>query len=119
MKRSELKLTGEKYRLTPDSWGENFIMVDEDEIQRETAEAFSLPVDECDPDADPNNRPDSVEIATDAVGNFYAILVPFTTSDGRVHNDNMYRPCDDPTNATRGSASLYGNTWEIFDEEEN
>jgi hypothetical protein len=124
MKRSELKLTGETYRLTPSKWGETYIMVDEDEVSRVTAEAFDIPIDDCDPDNDPNDRPESVDIATGPDGKYYAILHPYEATSwghktGEIHNKNLYRECQNPAEAVDGGSELYGQTWELFDDEED
>ena len=120
MKRSELKLTGETYRLTPTSWGDTCIMVDEDAAAEATAEAFGL--ESCDPDDDPNDKPESVEIATDAEGNYYAVLVPTVvrSSYGKeTINENLYRPCQNPAEVDQyGTVCIYGRTWDRFDDED-
>ena len=123
MKRSELTMTGETYRMTPYKWGEQSIMVDEDAVAKSTAEAFEIPVEQCDPDSDPNDRPESVDIARDAEGNYYAILHPYEKTSwghktGEMANENMYKLCQNPAEAVHGSAELYGMSWEIFDDEE-
>jgi len=115
MLRSELTLTGEIYRLTPDCWGNTSVMVDEDAVSRSTAEAFGI--GSADPDADPNSRPESVEIARDANGNFYAILVPFA-QNGVEYNTGMFKSCGDPATATDGSVMLYGTGWQAFEDAE-
>ena len=115
MKRSELTMTGETYRLTPTHWGETSIMVDEDAVAEITAEAFDIPVEECDPDSDPNDTPETVDIAKNDDGNFYAILHPFRAG-GKWHNENLYRPCDDPGEPDNGSVSIHGK-WMTFDDE--
>ena len=122
MKKSELTLTGETYRLTPDNWGDSSIMVDENAISESTANVFDIDISECDPNE--NGKLDSVDIAIDKDGKFYALLHPYEATSwghktGIMHNENMYRECANPANTTFGAASLYGDTWEIFDEEED
>jgi hypothetical protein len=85
-------------------------MVDEDVVAQSTAEAFGI--ESCEPEGDL----DSVEIATDGNGKFFAILEPFTRA-GKTYNENMFRPCQNPADATHGSASIYGITWDIFEDE--
>ena len=118
MKRSELKMTGDIYRLTPDNWGDTSIMVDEDECIESTADAFSISVDECDPDDPENGELVKVEIATDSNGDFYAVHQPQFLRGGRVINDDIFRKCQNPEDATQGIALLYGNFWEHFEEED-
>ena len=122
MKRSELTMTGETYRLTPANWGETYIMVDEDAVSKMMSETFG---EECDPDDDPNNKPETVEIATDGQGNFYAILEPYEATSwgrktGEVFNENMFRKCQNPAETgDDGTAEIYGQTWDIFDDEDD
>jgi hypothetical protein len=119
MKKSELTLTGETYRLTPDSWGDTNIMVDEDAVIAATADAFNIPVDECDPDADENDKPDTCEIATDAEGNFFAIIQnKIVLGYGKYEDVEMARPCENPADATFGAALVFGR-WEQFDDEDD
>jgi len=124
MKRSELIMTGEIYRLTPYNWGETSIMIDEDAVAQCYADAAGVSVDEFDPDGDQNNKPESVEIATDGDGNFYAILEPFEKTSwghktGEMCNENMYMKCQDPSEVDDdGAVLLYSNKWQIFDEDE-
>lgn len=114
MKRSELTTTGKTYRLTPDNWGDNSIMVDETAAITFMEKSLGCP---CDPDADENNKPETVEIFTNSDGNLFAILEPFTRN-GETHNNNMFKPCDDPALADNGLAGIYGSFWLIFEEEE-
>lgn len=118
MKRSELTMTGESYRLTPANWGETYIMVDEDAVSEMMAETFG---EECDPDSDPNNKPQTVEIATDADGNFYAILEPYQDRRSkRWYNENLYMRCQNPAEyGEDGAAEIYGQIWDTFDDEDD
>jgi hypothetical protein len=118
MKRSELKNEIGAYRLTPDSWGDNCIMIDEDAVCQASADAAGVDVSEYDPDGYDNNRPDSVVVWTDANGKFYAVMVPFTNRQKETFNDNLYRACQNPGEATDGGALLYGQTWKSFEDDE-
>jgi hypothetical protein len=117
MKRSELKNEIGTYRLTPDNWGDNCIMIDEDAVCQAYADAADVEVSEYDPDGDENNRPDSVVVWSDSNGNFYAVLVPFTTRNGVTHNDGLYMKCQNPDEAIDGGACLYETKWGSFDDE--
>ncbi len=122
MKRSELTIIGE-YRLTPDNWGDTSVMIDEDAVIEATADAFGINVDECDPDADPNNKPETVDLAVDVNGNHYVILRPFPAiswghKTGEMYNENMYRPCEKLSDVSQGSLAIFGNSWQIFDDED-
>lgn len=120
MKRSDLTLTNENYRLTPDVWGDNCIMIDEDLVIEKFAEGFGESIEAMEEILDdPNTKPDSVEIATDDDGNYYIILEPFRSNDGKWHNTDLYRPCQNPENAIDGAAEIYSNKWEHFDDEED
>lgn len=119
MKRSELKLTGETYNLTPANWGDEAIIVDEDAAVAAMAECFGVEEEDVD-----TNYSDEVEIATDDEGNFYAILVPYEGTSwghktGEVFNQNMYRKCQNPDDANCGTIEIYGQTWETFDGEDD
>jgi len=116
MKRSELKMTGDTFRLTPAKWGETCIMVDEDAVSEAMTESFGEP---CDPDDDDFDKPETVEIATDTDGNFYAILEPYRSRDGIWHNENMFRKCQNPADASDGAAELYDRTWDTFDDKDD
>jgi hypothetical protein len=122
MKKSELILTGDTYRTTPVSWGEEYIMVDE--VAAASCMDESFDDGPHDPDADPNDTPDTVDIAVDARGNYYAILHPYEETSwghktGEMFNENMYRPCQNPeTVDSDGVAVFYTGRWEIFDDEE-
>lgn len=117
MKRSELKMTGETYRTTPTAWGESYVMVDEDAVSEMMAESFGEP---CDPDSDPNDRPETVQIAVDNHGNHYAILEPYEATSwgrktGEIYNENMFRKISNPAEATDGTAEFLDNAWDTFD----
>jgi len=119
MKRSELKLTGETYNLTPDCWGVESIIIDGPAAITLKAECFDVNEDDVDTDYS-----GEVEIATDDEGNFYAILVPFEGRNcghktGKIYNQNMYRGCQNPTGANCGTIEIYGQTWETFDDEDD
>ncbi len=123
MKRSELTLTGETYRLTPDSytgWGnESVLMIDEDLVEK-TAQAAS---DDELPglDDDPNDKPETVEMATDETGKYYAILPQYTSLSGgrKKWTHDMYRQCQNPADVdTDGTIEMYGS-WESFDDEDD
>lgn len=108
MKRSELKMTGDSYELTPAGWGQTYIITDDDlvcDAMRESFEDFD----------DDGQRGGTVHIATDNIGNFYAILEPYT---GENFNENLYRKCQGPDNGNDGLCEIYGNRWEIFDDED-
>jgi hypothetical protein len=118
MKHSDLKTEIGTYRLTPDSWGDNCIMVDEDAVCAAYAEAAGVDPSEYDPDGDENNRPGSVVVWMGFDGKYYAVLVPFKTSDGAIHNDGLYMQCQNPDDAVDGAAVLYNTRWLSLDEEE-
>lgn len=117
MKRSELQLTGDRYSLTPDTWGEEYIIVDDAAASAAMRESFG---DEFEDDG---KRGGTVEIATDSDGNYYAILEPYEATSwghktGDIFNQNMFRRCQNPADVTDGLAEIYGETWDIFDDEE-
>ena len=104
MKKSNLKMTGEIYSLTPDSWGSvNSIIIDEKPITIIMANLFDMTIEAVTHDIE---HSDSIEIAVDAQGNYYAI------------KNGQYAPCDNPINVSQGCADLY-DAWEFFDEEES
>ena len=118
MKRSELKLTGELYRLTPPQWGEETIMIDEDKIAEEMQKCFDL---ETVPDPEENGKLETIELAI-ADGKYYAVLEPSEETygghkTGVIYNQNMYRECENPADAVNGAICIYG-CWKIFDDEE-
>jgi hypothetical protein len=120
MKRSELKTTGETYRMTPDGWGnESYIMIDEDLAAKAAQEAFNL--DEP-PDPDEGQRPQDVEVFTDDNGKFFAVIDPIYDRDydgkKRMVQDYMYTECQNPLEARDGTAEMYGE-WQLFDDEED
>jgi hypothetical protein len=116
MKRSELKMTGETYRMTPANWGDSAIMIDEDAASEAMAECFGEP---CDPDSDESNKPENVEIAIDTDGNFFAILEPYWDRQSKQwHNENLYLKCQNPADAANGTAEIYWQKWEMFDDED-
>ena len=117
MKRSELTTEIGTYRLSPASWGTQFIMIHEDEVRQVTSDAFDMSVEDCDPDDSKNGTLDEVTIWTTDDGKFYAVLIPFKRG-GEWYNNNMYKSCQDPAEATLGSSDLYGIGWENFDDEE-
>jgi hypothetical protein len=116
MKRSELKFTGDTYDLTPDTWGEEYIIVDEDTAVKAMIESFG---EDFEDDA---KRSETVEIAVDNEGTFYAVLEPYEGTSwghktGEWHNENMYRKCQNPDTVSDGLCAIYGK-WDIFDDEE-
>lgn len=119
MKRSELTLTGETYRITPKAWGEPCLMIDEGEVSEMMTETFG---EECDPDSDPFDKPENVEIATDEQGNYFALSIQYEgTSWGRktgeIFGANLYMPIADPNKPENGCCKLLGS-WETFDDED-
>ncbi len=105
MKRSELTFTGDYYRLTPDTWGDTSVMIDESEAQLKASEMFGCSISEAHPDKDPNNPPREIEIATDKEGNFYAVE----------EKSNWFYKCEDPEKC---GAFSYCWNYQEFEEEE-
>ena len=109
MKKSELKIIGD-YRLSPDAWGDQYIMIDEQECSAELAEVFKIPVEQCDPDRHENSHPEHVQLAVDSNGNHFVL--------GTGANDGAFRPCESLSDARRGSIGFTSCSWEKFDEED-
>lgn len=112
MKRSELKDIG-SYRLTPDSWGDPSVMIDEEAAAQSVAVAFNLEF--VDPDEDENDRPEEVELAV-RDGEFFVISA--ASLRGGRKTVGLFRPCEDPAQVKAGTIFLFGK-WEEFEEEED
>jgi len=116
MKKSELKIV-DQMRITPIGWGEPYVMVDE----TLATESFDETVD---PDDDPNDLPETVDIATDKDDNYYAVAIPYEGTSwghktGEMHNENLYKPIENPNECSDGLAAFLDNHWLLFDDETN
>ena len=105
MKRSELNTTGDFYNLTPDSWGEQYIMIDEDMAVEGIKisfgdESMSLLGESL----------EKVEIFHDKnEEQFYAVMSGI--------NDGLFMECSNPSESDDGFAELGSYKWDTFDDE--
>lgn len=109
MRKSVLKIIGD-YRLSPDVWGDQYIMIDEADCSADLAEVFEIPVEECDPDGYENSHPEHVQLAVDSKGNYFAL--------GTGSNDGTFRPCEALSDVRQGSIGFTSCSWETFDDED-
>ena len=122
MKRSELKNEIETgLRITPDNWGETYIISDEDAACEAMVSAFGEGTSQ-----DYQNQLDEVETKIDHSifelnGKFYAVQEPYHYNSGygsmKPATDLMYIECDDPKTVTDGLVAVHGK-WQSFDDEE-
>ena len=102
-----MKMTGDSFRLTPEGWGEQYIMYDEDEALDTIRETFP----EADLD-DQFDRPCDVEIAVDENGQHYALNILY---DQFI----IYaKKCDNPDTAQGGLFDLQEYRWNQLDDAE-
>lgn len=97
MKLSALKSCYTTYRLTPEPWGDKYVMIDETKALK----CFTF-LNNYKPD----NKLQEVELFKDEHNNFYIVLM---------QDVNLFMPCDDPALATHGIIATYGN-WKKFED---
>lgn len=105
MKRSELKNEIESgIRMTCGSWGESYLMIDEQAAFEAMVESFGGTAAEYEKQRDQERGDTDISIF-ELNGKFYAL------------NDGRYIECDDPKTCDSGLLSMHGK-WESFDDEE-
>lgn len=122
MKRSELKNEIETgLRITPDNWGETYIISDVDAACEAMVSAFGEGTKQ-----DYETQLDGVETKiTHSIfelnGKFYAVQELYYYNSGygkmRPSNDLKYIECDDPRTVSDGLVAVHGH-WQSFDDEE-
>ena len=123
MKRSELKNEIETgLRITPDNWGETYIISNKDAACEAMVSAFGEGMSQ-----DYENQLDDVETKIDHSifelnGKFYAVQEPYHYNSGygrmKPATDLMYIECDDPKTVTDGLVAVHGK-WQSFDDEDD
>jgi hypothetical protein len=123
MKRSELKIEIETgLRITPDNWGESYIIRDRGAACAAMASAFGEGVAQ-----DYDEQLDEIETKIEHSifelnGKFYAVEEPYYYNSGygkmKPATDLMYAECDDPKTVTDGLVAIHGK-WQSFDDEDD
>jgi hypothetical protein len=119
MKRSELKNEIDSgIRITCGSWGESYLMIDEQAAFEAMVDSFGGTAAEYEKQRDEERGDTDISIF-ELNGIFYAVNPQFEALSGgrRRELDPIYIECDDPKSCNDGLLAMHGK-WESFDDEE-